>query len=117
MATTRMTIGSVLGTVTSSANVITDTVGMVGDLVGMGTERIRYMADEQKTNLALDRAAMAQTALNRFSMNMATHMEEVNKFREGSISRSTFFDKAYAQGVAALQEINPKANVISQTET
>lgn len=108
MASPRLTLGAMLGTISSTANTITGTVEMANQFVSMGQSRVAHMADEQKLKLTLERESMHKTALNNHVVAMTTHMEEIGKFRNANTNRQEIFDNLYTEAQAALAKAFPK---------
>lgn len=107
MATTRLTLGAVLGTISSTAHTVTGSVEMVNQFVNMGQNRVSHMADEQKLKLTLERESLIKVALANHAMSLTSHHEEVAKFRNATAERATHFDQAYARGAEVLKKAFP----------
>lgn len=93
IATGRMTLGSIFGAITSTANAVTTTVEAINDGVGMLNRTISVAAEKQRIETEFDMAEYAeqyalQTTLRarQFQVSMESWMtrtpDEVTKFDE-----------------------------------
>lgn len=94
MATTRMTFGAVLSTLTNTANAVSDVVNTIGDGVGMANSFVQSASIDQKERQVAHRATFRQTLLRESSMEIAKGNAEAVAFRNESQLNAELFDQA-----------------------
>lgn len=94
MATTRATLGAVLGTVTQTASMITDVVKTGSDAVNMLNRFVESAATDQKDRQAVHRKVSRDNILREARMDMARANMEVSAFRKESEEHAKLYDAA-----------------------
>ena len=79
-ATTKLTIGAVLGTVTDTAVTISDTVKTLGLGVGMVNSYVSNASIDQRERQVAHRATYRNNLINESSMEIARQGKEVLDF-------------------------------------
>jgi hypothetical protein len=92
MASTKLTFGAILNTVSTTANTITNTIGALG----VGANMLAAYADkahaEQTFQYKLDMAQYKQTARATSALEVANQAEEINKAKAKSPEFAKSFD-------------------------
>lgn len=94
MATARMTLGSVFGFVTNTANALGDLAGTLGDGVGMVNKFVAEASIDQRDRAILHRKTFRSTILEESRMEMSVRDAEVVKFCDESALNKALYDKA-----------------------
>lgn len=96
MATARMTLGSVFGMVTNTANALGDLAGTLGDGIGMLNKFVEDTSIDQRDRSILHRKTFRSTILEEARMETAVREAEVVKFCDESELNRKLYDKAAA---------------------
>lgn len=96
MATARMTLGSVFGMVTNTANALGDLAGTLGDGVGMINKFVADASIDQRDRSILHRKTFRSTILEEARMETAVREAEVVKFCDESALNKALYDKSVA---------------------
>ena len=107
MATARLTIGTVLGTVVSAAETVTSTLNAVSKTVGMANAYVEKAAREQQGRYLNDAAQFAVQLTNEGTMAEAEMNLEVIKFCAKSAQHAKLFEGSYEK-YAKLHGLIPK---------
>lgn len=94
MATTRMTFGAVLSTVTNTANAVSDAVNTVGDAIGMANSFVNNAAIDQKERQVAHRAIFRSQLIRESSMEIAKGNAEALAFARESDDNAKLFTEA-----------------------
>jgi len=96
MSTTKLTFGSVLTTVATTANTLTATIGAVGVGADMLTAFVNKQSNEQAYQYKLEAKAFKQNCRAEIALQLANSAEQVNKQKAKSASFAASFDHFYA---------------------
>ena len=96
MATSKLTFGSILTTVSTTANTLTATIGAVGVGADMLTAFVNKQSMEQAYQYKLEAKAFKQNWRAEIALQLANSAEQVNKQKEKSTSFAASFDHFYA---------------------
>lgn len=96
MATSKLTFGSILTTVSTTANTLTATIGAVGVGADMLTAFVNKQSMEQAYQYKLEAKAFKQNCRAEIALQLANSAEQVNKQKEKSTSFAASFDHFYA---------------------
>lgn len=77
MTTTRMTLGSVLGTITSAASTVTSVLDTATTAVGMATAFVDKAANEQRIRYAVDKEAAKERIIEEAGIETLTRAERL----------------------------------------
>lgn len=103
MATTRMAVGSILGTVTDTANAVSDLVKTTGLGIGMLNNAVLNMSVDQKERQVAHRATFRSTIVREASMEIAKGNAEALAFCRESEDNKTLFETAQSQLLTAFE--------------
>ena len=93
MATARLTLGSILSTVNTTATTVTSTVDAAGKAVGMLNAYVENAAAHQKARIAIDNEDFIENLIREKSQERTESTIRVQKY----ISQSTEHAKAYQE--------------------
>lgn len=111
-ATTKLTIGAVLGTVTDTAVTISDTVKTLGLGVGMVNSYVSNASIDQRERQVSHRATYRNNLINEASMEIARQGKEVLDFMAESTENAELFTAAQAQLLEAFAKFdNPNSRL------
>ncbi len=96
MATSKLTFGSILTTVSTTANTLTATIGAVGVGADMLTAFVNKQSMEQAYQYKLEAKAFKQNCRAEIALQLANSAEQVAKQKEKSTSFAASFDHFYA---------------------
>ena len=96
MATSKLTFGSILTTVSTTANTLTATIGAVGVGADMLTAFVNKQSMEQAYQYKLEAKAFKQNCRAEIALQLANSAEQVAKQKEKSASFAASFDHFYA---------------------
>lgn len=91
-----MTLGSVFGMVTNTANAVADLAGTLGDGVGMINKFVEDASIDQRDRSILHRKTFRSTILEESRMEIAVRDAEVVKFCSESELNKALYEKARA---------------------
>lgn len=94
MATTRMAFGSILGTVTDTANAVSDLVKTTGLGIGMVNTFVQNASIDQKERQVAHRATFRSTLIREASMEIAKGNAESLAFIRESEDNAKLFSEA-----------------------
>ena len=107
MATARLTLGTVLGTVVSAAETVTGALNAVSKTVGMANAYVEKAAREQQGRYLNDAALFSTQLANEGTMAEAEMNMEVIKFCAKSALHAKMFEQSYDK-YAKLHGLIPK---------
>ena len=96
MASTKLTFGSILTTVSTTANTLTATIGAVGVGADMLTAFVNKQSQEQAYQYKLEAKAFKQNCRAEIALQLATAAEQVAKQKAKSASFAASFDHFFA---------------------
>jgi hypothetical protein len=96
MATTKVTFGNLLTTVSTTANTITATIGAVGVGADMLTAYVTKQRDEQAIEYKLEGVAFEKTCMAAVALRLANAAEDIAKQKQKSLTFAASFDYYYA---------------------
>lgn len=96
MATVRMIVGSVLGTVNSTADAVFGLADTATSSINMLNRFVESAATDQRERQLAHRASFRQTLMREATMEIAAGNAEAVRFREESELNKTLFDEASA---------------------
>lgn len=104
MSTARMTVGALLGTVTTTANAVTGTVNGIAKGVGMFDTWIDQLATEQRIR-AIGHKERAKTMIAQdLAMEEAERIVSIEEFCSKSPSHLSHFQTAHSKYEALLKD-------------
>lgn len=102
MATARMSIGSIFGTIGQTANTLTTSLEAVNAGIGMANQAIQSMAIQQKVRAELGDESFEEMVLVEKSKELADVTLGAAKFRSQSEQHAQAYDAAFAKLSAVL---------------
>ena len=93
MATARLTLGSILSTVNTTATTVTSTLDAAGKAVGMLNAYVENAASHQKARIAVDNEDFIENLIREKSQERTESTLRVQKY----IGQSTEHAKAYQE--------------------
>ena len=96
MATSKLTFGSILTTVSTTANTLTATIGAVGVGADMLTAFVNKQSQEQAYQYKLEAKAFKQNCRAEIALQLANSAEQVAKQKAKSATFAASFDHFYA---------------------
>lgn len=96
MANTKLTFGSILTTVSTTANTLTATIGAAGVGADMLTAFVNKQSQEQAYQYKLEAKAFKQNCRAEIALQLANSAEAVNKAKAKSASFAASFDHFFA---------------------
>lgn len=106
MATTRMTLGSVLGMVTNTANAVGDLAGTLGDGVGMLNKFVESASIDQRERHVVHRTTYRSQLIRDSAMDMAKGNAEALSFCRESSDNEQLFNSAQSELLAAFAALD-----------
>ena len=104
MATTRLTIGSVLGTVGSIAN----SVGAIANTITTGIESVHDLATDlrskQQERLVLSRVDYTDALLESMSEEIMQRRARIDEYLSANPKHAVLYNEAHAKLVTALEQ-------------
>jgi hypothetical protein len=109
MATARITVATVLGTVSATAEAVTDVVNTVGTLAKMGNDYVKNAQYKQRIQMALSEVGMEKLLRNErmIEINDATEKAD-NYIAAGDVGRAERCEKIFAELDEALEKVRAK---------
>ncbi len=101
MATTRMTLGSLLGMVTNTANAVGDLAGTVGDSVGMLNKFVESASIDQRERHIVHRTVYRSQLIRDSAMDIAKGNADALAFCRESADNEKLFSEAQASLIEA----------------
>lgn len=101
MATTRMTLGSLLGMVTNTANAVGDLAGTIGDGVGMLNKFVESASIDQRERHVVHRTDYRSQLIRDSATAMAKSNADVLAFCRESEDNRLLFEEAQSELLAA----------------
>ena len=95
MATARLTMGAVFGTVASTAATVTGLLDSVNAGAGMLNDYVNNAADSQRLNIIADKAVLKDVIIERISMEQMERRILVNKATSKSQEHADLYQAAY----------------------
>ena len=95
MATARLTMGAVFGTIASTAATVTGLLDSVNAGAGMLNDYVNSAADEQRKNIKADAAVLEKKIIERISKEQAERRIDINKFCTKSALHLELYQEAY----------------------
>lgn len=105
IANTRMTLGTVLGTVATVANTTTNALLVITDGVEMLGNTVRNMKEEQKTKLVLDLANFRISYEQEAAQALTEKLAAIADYRNKSAAHAALFDSSLAAMKAEVLKI------------
>lgn len=102
-ATTRMTFGTVLGTVQDAATTVATTFQTANTAVGMLHSYVQDAALKQQIRSVAERDSFGIQVAEELAMAEAVRKDEVRKFCENSATRQNDYNEAYDRILAKIQ--------------
>lgn len=94
MATTRMTFGAVLGTITDTAGMVSKTVTTISGGIDMASSFVESAATDQRDRQAIHRKTFRDTLLREARIDIARSNREVLDFCADSETNATLYSQA-----------------------
>ena len=94
-ATTRLTLGSILGTVNTTANTVTSIVDVVGSGVSMLTRYVSDAATEQEKRSLINMAKLDEHLIREAAQSEALADLDVQAFRSKSETHDALYTSNY----------------------
>ncbi|WP_449474081.1 hypothetical protein [Sphingobium chungangianum] len=94
MATTRMTFGAVLGTITDTASMVSKTVTTIGGGIDMANRFVESAATDQRDRQAIHRKTFRDTLLREARIDVARSNREVFDFCTESQANAALYAQA-----------------------
>ena len=104
VATTRLTIGSVLGTINTAANTVSSTLDAAGSAVGMLNATVTKAAKEQRIRHAVDINEFKSRLVIEVSMERAQRERTMLEFCSDAQNKA-LFEKAFNELTAAIKDL------------
>ena len=104
-STARMSLGALLGTVTTAANAVSSTIGTIGAVVGMADTYIGQQVKQQQTTMILESADFEDKLIERVAMETTVRKLELAKFTAQSPAHAQLFDASTAELKAHLAKV------------
>lgn len=95
MATARLTMGAVFGTIASTAATVTGLLDSVNAGAGMLNDYVNSAAVEQRKNIKADAAVLEKKIIERISKEQAERRIDINKFCAKSDLHLELYQEAY----------------------
>ncbi len=102
-ANTRMTLGALLGAVTTSANAVSQSLNVVTDCIDMGQNAVSSMKRKQVFRNAVDDINYENDYLEQSAKVRAGQKIAILEFRSKSAEHATAYDAALAEIQAAIR--------------
>lgn len=106
---TRLTIGALLNTVSTTANTVTNTLDVVNKSVGMLTAFVDNASENQKSRIAADRKIFLRSLINEKSTEVAHMNLKAEVFMRQSADHKAHFESAYKMFEELLDPAKPAA--------
>ncbi len=108
MATTRMTLGSLLGMVTNTANAVGDLAGTLGDGVGMLNKFVESASIDQRERHVVHRTVYRSQLIRDSAMDIAKGNAEALAFARENDDNKKLFEDAQSSLLEAFAEYDGK---------
>lgn len=95
MASIRLTLGTVFGTVASTAATVTGLLDSVNAAAGMANDFVANAAEAQRKNIKADNAVLKKVIIERISMEQMERRIEINKATSKSALHADLYQEAY----------------------
>lgn len=109
MATTRSTMGAILGSVSGAATTVTDTLDTVNKSVGLLNRFVTKVSDKQVINDKLDMHEFASRLIEEKAMEEALRKKTILEFCKKEEGNQELFEEAYNRFANILNVDNSKA--------
>ena len=96
MATSKLTFGSILTTVSTTANTLTATIGAVGVGADMLTAFVNKQSSEQQYQYKLEAIAFKENCKAEVALQLANAAENISKQKSKSLNFAQSFDHYFA---------------------
>lgn len=104
VATTRLTIGSVLGTINTAANTVSSTLDAAGSAIGMLNATVNKAAKEQRIRHAVDVNEFKSRLVVEVSMERAQRERAMLEFCSDSQNKA-LFEKAFNELTTVVKDL------------
>lgn len=101
-ANTRMTIGALLGAVTTSANAVTQTLNLITDGIDMAQNTVSTAKANQLFRNKVDVINYQNNYIEQAAIQRAQQKMQIQEFRKKSSDNATAFDTSLAEIQSAL---------------
>ena len=95
MATARLTMGAVFGTVASTAATVTGLLDSINAGAGMLNDYVTNAAEAQRMNIKADNAILKKVIIERISMEQMERRITINKTTSKSALHAELYQEAY----------------------
>ena len=104
---TRLTLGAILNTVSTTANTVTNSLDVVNKSVGMLTAFVDNAADNQKSRIAADRKIFLRSLIIEKTTEVANMNLKAEVFMKQSADHKQHFETAYKMFEELLDPAKP----------
>lgn len=96
-ANSRMTLGSILGAIQTTANTVTASLNAVNEGVGMVNKTVSNAAQRQEVRSKLDSAIFEKTLHQEKAMELTESRMVIRDYRKKSDDHSSMYETAYSE--------------------